>query len=119
RESNKKRQTPARRVEQSFLLHFPTGQHQTEQTEKSSYCEPSQRELKCRPEPERHEKGNEKKEEGREAGHPHVHCRDPTASLAPRSTGAVTQSEREQDHASESEHDKKQKSKENYRHSRF
>lgn len=116
REGNNKRKPTAGSVEEFFPFNFPPGQSQAEQTENGSYCHASKGKPKSWPEPERHQEGNAKKKHGRKAGHPNIYSGDPAPALPSRGAGAVTQCKGEQHHAAKSEHDKKEKGKENNRH---
>src|SRR5207248_6627323 len=58
-------------------------------------------------------------ESGGETGHPHIHGGDPTPALSSSGTGAVAQSEGEQNHAGKGEENKKQQREKNDRHLRM
>jgi len=66
--------------------------------------------LQSRPEPEGDQEGEAKKENSGETGRPQIHGSDPMPALSSSGTGAVAQSEGEQNHASESEENKKHQS---------
>lgn len=88
----------ARRVEKSFGMAFPTGQYQTEQTQKASNGHTSQGKSQSRAKPEGNQAGKAKKESGGETGRPHIHGNDPAPALSSSRAGAVAQSKREQNH---------------------
>jgi hypothetical protein len=98
---------------------FPPGPHQTEQPEKASNGHTSEGKLQSWPEPEGDQEGEEKKENGGETGHPHVHGGGPTPALPSSRAGAVAQSKGEQNHAGKGEENKKQQREENDRHLRM
>jgi hypothetical protein len=106
----------ARSVEESFGMAFPTGYHQTEQAKNASNGHTSQGKSQSRPKPEGDQEGKAKKESGGETGRPHIHGGDPTAALSSSGAGAVAQSKGKQNHAAESEENKKQQSNKDYRH---
>ena len=113
---DEKREPPARSVKKSVRLAFPPGQHQTEQAEYGSNGHTGQGELQSRSEREGDQEAEAKKESGGETGHPYIHGGDPAPALSSSGSGAVAQSKREQNNASESEENKKQQGEKDYRH---
>jgi len=101
---------PAGSVEESLRMAFPTGRYQTEQSEHGSNGHTSQGKSQSRAKPEGDQEAEAKKESGGETGRPQIHGSDPTPALSSSGTGAVAQSEGEQNHASESEENKKHQS---------
>ena len=116
---DEKGEPAARSVEESFGMAFPSGQYQTEQAQKASNGHPSQGKSQRRPEPERDQEREAKKESGGETGHPYIHGGDPTPALPTSRSSAVAQSKREQNHAGESEENKKQQGEKDHRHVRM
>ncbi len=113
---DEKGEPAARSIEESFRVTFPPGHHQTDQAKKASNDHTSQGESQTWPEPERNQQGEAKKENGGETGRPHIYGGDPAPALSSSGAGAVAQSKGKENHAAESEKNKKQQSKKDDRH---
>src|SRR5262249_46582034 len=70
------------------------------------------------PDPKGKQQGKREKENSRQTGHPHIEAGDPPSCLPARSARAVAQSKREQNHADQGEHNKKQQRNEDNGHGR-
>ncbi len=103
---DEKGEPPARSVEESFRMAFPTGHHQTEQAKNASNGHTSQGKSQSRAKPEGDQEGKAKKESGGETGRPHIHGSDPTPALPACRASAVAQSKGKQNHSGKGEENK-------------
>ena len=103
REREKKREGPARSVEQTAPFGFPTSQSQPAKAEERSDRRPGEGVAKRVFDPERCRPGKEERKERGETGHPQVERGDPAPPLPPCRARAVTQGDGEKDHPAESD----------------